>query len=100
VILLPDTPLVGHPKNEDGPNDKGILPAERVAERIRQRIAEAVLEIGENSIAITVSLGVAEYNPISTSIENVIDYADRALLQAKSRGRNIVYIWKSEEKLA
>ena len=100
VILLPDTPLVGHPKNEDGPNDKGILPAERVAERIRQRIAEAVLEIGENSIAITVSLGVAEYNPISTSIENVIDYADRALLQAKSRGRNIVYIWKSEENLA
>jgi len=99
IILLPETSLFGCEQSDD-PDCIETLPAKTVAERIRKTIAKQSFEIGQNSIKITVSLGVAERLPTDQSIENVIDYADQALLQAKNRGRNQIFVWKPEENLA
>ena len=100
VFLLPETPL-------KRPDDKTIdtseldpLPAQSVAERLRQKVADTTIATEFGKLSITVSLGVAEYTAAISDIEKVIDLADRALLQAKSQGRNRVVIWNPEEYIA
>jgi diguanylate cyclase (GGDEF)-like protein/PAS domain S-box-containing protein len=101
VILLPETPLRASPAAKGiTPAQPESLPAEIVAERLRQKIEQTSFEIGENSILIRISLGVAEFADGVIHIENLIDLADRALLQAKSQGRNRVVSWNSEVNLA
>jgi diguanylate cyclase (GGDEF)-like protein len=65
-----------------------IQAATRAAERIRQAIAETPLEIESNRIEITVSIGIATYQPQDQTIETILRRADDALLQAKHQGRN------------
>lgn len=57
------------------------------AERIRNALADLKINVGDQLISITVSLGVAELSPGMTSDE-LIEWADKALYQAKSEGRN------------
>jgi diguanylate cyclase (GGDEF)-like protein len=59
-----------------------------VAERIRNRIAKASLEVGEKIVTITVSIGIASYYPEDGSLDTILKRADLALYQAKARGRN------------
>jgi diguanylate cyclase (GGDEF)-like protein/PAS domain S-box-containing protein len=99
VIMLPETPLTRPPDQKIATRDLIPLPAQIVAERLRKTIAQESFEIGENSIKITISLGVAEFNTSDFSIENVIDHADQALLKAKNAGRNNVVIWNPEDNL-
>jgi diguanylate cyclase (GGDEF)-like protein len=76
VVLLPETSL----------HDAALI-----AERIRESIQDFVLEYEGLSLSITISLGVAQYDP-SRDItgKSVIDRADRALYMSKSAGRNRV----------
>jgi diguanylate cyclase (GGDEF)-like protein len=60
------------------------------AERIRAKVAEARYGDVEARIAVTVSIGVAEFRTDDTTGESVIARADRALYQAKHAGRNRV----------
>lgn len=73
--------MVTSPESEDA--------AVRIAERIRQRVAEAPIHIKDRAVPLTVSLGLVHV-PAGTQIdqETVIDRADRALLQAKRQGRD------------
>ncbi|HEU5088886.1 MAG TPA: sensor domain-containing diguanylate cyclase, partial [Roseiflexaceae bacterium] len=65
-----------------------------VAERLRQQIAEVPIPLGDREISITVSIGVAVRAEHSTlSLQTLLDYADKALYQAKSAGRNRVRLW-------
>jgi diguanylate cyclase (GGDEF)-like protein len=75
ALVLPGTSLDG---------------ARRVAEQVRQAIADAVAvgPAGE-SVRVTASLGVAEY-PTYTSIKALIETADTALYEAKRKGKNRV----------
>jgi diguanylate cyclase (GGDEF)-like protein len=98
--MLPETPLSRLANRDIATKDLYPLPAQIVAERLRQTIAEGTFEIGENSIKITISLGIAELEPSDFSIENVINHADQALLKAKNQGRNNVFIWDPEENFA
>jgi len=100
VILLPETPLLRPANNTLDTKDLDPLPAQIVAERLRHTFAQKALEINGNMIVITISLGIAEFSDADISIENVIDHADQALLQAKNMGRNRVITWYAEDNLA
>ena len=63
-----------------------------VAERIRGALADCKItrrSTGEELPGITVSIGVGQFQ-FGESMEDMIDRCDRALYQAKKRGRNVV----------
>ncbi|WP_163269792.1 PleD family two-component system response regulator [Chelativorans alearense] len=77
VVVMPDTELVV---------------AEKVAERIRAEIASGPFTTseGDNAIDVTASLGVASTRMPGDTVEALMKRADRALYEAKTRGRNRV----------
>ena len=79
VILLPNT----------RPSD-----AEMVAERVRQRVASlGIVHEGAPRSRLTVSLGVGHYAGASGVSEPLLfETADRALYEAKNRGRDCVVL--------
>jgi len=84
VILLPNT----------GPSD-----AEMVAERVRQRVASlGIVHDGSPQGRLTVSLGVGHCAHASDLSEPILfEVADRALYEAKSRGRDCVVLSQVRE---
>ncbi|KPK03482.1 MAG: hypothetical protein AMS20_10515, partial [Gemmatimonas sp. SG8_28] len=58
------------------------------AERIRAAVASRRLAPGVEDTRVTVSIGVAEFPTDGTTVDVIIDSADRALYVAKQRGRN------------
>jgi len=75
VIILPEVPAAG---------------ALVVAERIRACVAASPVIFKQTSIAVTVSLGVAENGKSSRSPETLLGEADEALYASKENGRNRV----------
>lgn len=63
------------------------------AERLRKLVSELTFENDEKDLKVTLSLGVAEYNPdkIANSGE-LVNRADKALYKAKKAGKNCVKI--------
>ncbi|MEW5976625.1 MAG: diguanylate cyclase [Acidobacteriota bacterium] len=60
-----------------------------VAERLRARMTESVIQIGESSIRVTASLGVAATNNTANlDTQTLLAVADEALYAAKNAGRN------------
>jgi diguanylate cyclase (GGDEF)-like protein len=85
AILLPAA-------NEDAALD--------LAERIRRAFAEAAGEVDGHTVMATVSIGVAAA-PIGThDLTGLLGRADRALYQAKERGRNRVAAHADDEPVA
>jgi diguanylate cyclase len=66
--------------------------SETVAEKLRQAVSEKVFIHQEIELTITMSFGVAPYQP-GQSLEDLIDHADRALYVSKESGRNRVTVW-------
>jgi diguanylate cyclase (GGDEF)-like protein len=64
-----------------------------LAERAREALAERPVEIGEISIALTLSVGAALAGDGFATPDSVVDAADRALYDAKAAGRNCVRVW-------
>lgn len=60
------------------------------AGRLRQRIADTLIETPTGAIGVTVSIGVAWGEDAATELNEAIDRADRALYRAKMNGRNRV----------
>ncbi|MEM5947212.1 diguanylate cyclase DgcA [Spirochaetia bacterium 38H-sp] len=78
AILLPNTSLES---------------AYYIANRIRENIENNVIVHNNTEMRITISLGVAQYDPIKDeSKEAFIERADKALYMAKEKGRNRVCI--------
>jgi two-component system cell cycle response regulator len=76
LVLLPSTPAGG---------------ARIAAERLRLAVSLNAVSLAEgNAIPITVSIGLASYE--DGSAEALIQRADKALYQAKARGRNRVEV--------
>ncbi|MCC2607312.1 GGDEF domain-containing protein [Planctobacterium marinum] len=63
--------------------------AHKVAERIRAQFQEAEFDVADGTLHKTVSIGLYEI-PQNSSFEAALDIADKALYQAKNRGRNCV----------
>jgi diguanylate cyclase (GGDEF)-like protein len=75
IVLLPETP------------PKGALD---VAERIRAAISATPLSFEGNPVPSSVSVGVASFPEDGRTLDILAARADRALYQAKQRGRNRV----------
>ena len=76
IIVLPDT---------------GLRPAIRIAERIRNEIAEKPVRHDRGEFHMTASMGVEVHLPgDERSAEELIDSVDRLLYRAKESGRNRV----------
>ncbi|MCF8031472.1 MAG: GGDEF domain-containing protein [Desulfarculaceae bacterium] len=58
-----------------------------VAERLRRRIEQESFPELDGDLKVTISIGVAEYQPNET-VDEVLKRADQALYQAKRTGRN------------
>lgn len=68
-----------------------------LAERIRSRIAGALVDHPDHTIHVTVSVGGSMASPTDRDIEDVIERADRALYEAKATGRNRVVVAAPDE---
>ncbi len=62
----------------------------RVADAVRERVVGAGRQQGFTDGEVSVSIGVAEYDPAAPQEGPLLDQADRALYLAKSAGRNTV----------
>lgn len=75
-IALPETPL------QD---------ARTIAERLREELAERTFESDKDgSFSVTCSIGLTEREPDDTHFEQTLKRADKALYDAKSRGRDCI----------
>ena len=63
--------------------------ATTTAERLRAAIENLTITCEENSVSVTTSIGVAEYQPDQT-LNALINQADKQLYLAKNKGRNRV----------
>jgi diguanylate cyclase (GGDEF)-like protein len=69
--------------------DTGRAGGWEVAERIRKKIQRAGFVLGERTVHVTVSLGVAGFDrEVDVTPETFIDRVDRALYASKQGGRN------------
>jgi diguanylate cyclase (GGDEF)-like protein len=75
AILLPGTPYAS---------------ALDLAERLRTTVENSSVKIGEHTVSITISLGVAPIHMSAKDTDGVMKNADLALYQAKHTGRNRV----------
>lgn len=73
IFLLPDT-------DEER--------AKAMAERLRYLISEREVIYNEMDIHITISVGIAIFDPRKDTLDDVINRADSALYQAKKMGKN------------
>jgi len=65
-----------------------------LAERLRVRVAgHAVALTADQTISLTVSIGLASYPEDKDSVQTLVSAADQALYIAKSAGRNRVCRW-------
>lgn len=65
--------------------------AYKIADRIRASIAEAELTLGNETVKLTISTGLATYSPpTSTTLESLVSEADEAMYAAKTTGKNKV----------
>lgn len=60
-----------------------------IAERMRETLQALEIEQGNQRLSITASFGIAQYQPAS-QIKDLFEQADKALYEAKRRGRNCV----------
>lgn len=60
------------------------------AERLRGCIAHHAIDTGDESLSVTISLGVTALSKNTPDLSSLINQADQALLLAKSAGRNCV----------
>jgi len=81
IVLLPETPPKG---------------AVDVAERIRKAVSATALALEGKSIDSSVSIGVACFPEDGRSLDALAARADRALYQAKQRGRNCVVRYSAQ----
>jgi len=75
VILLPNTSKSN---------------AIKLANKIREKTQEQILNINNNKISFTISVGVSIVNTTDTSFDNTLNKADKALYISKENGKNQV----------
>jgi diguanylate cyclase (GGDEF)-like protein/PAS domain S-box-containing protein len=72
--------------------------AEVVCERLRRDISSSSFIIDKKEIHCTISIGVSAINDADKTIDDLINHSDKALYDAKQKGRNRISIANSPEK--
>lgn len=72
-------------------SDADIALATQVAERVREALASHKVSYRGHDISVTASLGVAQWDGIS-NLDELFYQADKALYQAKEKGRNCIAV--------
>ncbi|MBK8172110.1 MAG: diguanylate cyclase [Sandaracinaceae bacterium] len=80
VLLLPETP---------------IATAAVIVERIRRAISEATVQVDEQRVPLTLSVGLAERKP-GELLDTLLRRSDEAVYEAKRAGRNCVVLARDE----
>ena len=78
IVLLPETVLEG---------------AAQAAERMKARITDQPIIVGEWQVEVSVCIGVAEIDERCLDLEALLERADQALYAAKRAGRGQVSLW-------
>ena len=65
--------------------------AQSVGERLRKAVENKLIQLENNSLKVTISMGIAQFNANETG-EQLFERADSALYMAKNNGRNQVII--------
>ena len=78
IFLLPETNLLG---------------GHQLAERLRARIMQEVIDTGSLHIAVSVSLGVAEIDDTCSDLTVLVQRADQALYATKRTNRGSITDW-------
>ncbi len=82
VVILPHTDLKG---------------AYKAAQRVCDAMPTETLQVKDETVSITVSIGVATYDPKDNKIDDILKRADLALFGAKKNGRNRVALMHDEQ---
>lgn len=69
-----------------------------LGERIREKIEEMSLNFQNQFINLTVSAGLASYPEDADDADNLLKYADHALYEAKSYGKNNIVIYSKHKR--
>ncbi|WP_280154808.1 diguanylate cyclase [Piscinibacter sp. XHJ-5] len=64
--------------------------AQHTSQRILRRVAADPVEVASGSVSVTVSIGIAVFDPLHDDIDSLLHRADTALYRAKANGRNRV----------
>jgi diguanylate cyclase (GGDEF)-like protein len=72
----------------------GLAQARKIAERMRGAVQKSKLDIDRNKVQVTLSLGVTQFQK-GEDLEQLLSRVDKALVQAKSGGRNLVAAQKA-----
>lgn len=81
------------------PPHRSVNQAIELAESIRQDIAQQEIQIKDNQIRFTVSIGVAYTNQQINNLDALLSSADRQLYAAKQTQRNCVHYPRSAEMI-
>jgi len=65
--------------------------AYKLCRELCDKVGDYLFQIGDNTFHVTLSIGIAQY-PTFLTTEDIVAAADRALYQAKAKGRNRVEI--------
>ncbi|MDR3593273.1 diguanylate cyclase [Clostridium sp.] len=69
--------------------------AMEIAERLRKKVETHEFNISDKvNLSITISIGVSTYPDTTNEINDLLEYADKALYEAKRTGRNKVVLYK------
>ena len=78
----------------EAPSSQALI----VSERLRNAIGNHVFVYEENSINITISIGIAQYPQDGHTIHELVARADKALYQCKHTGRNKVCLYSPDNQ--
>lgn len=67
--------------------------ASQAAERLRAVVADAPIDLGTETVYVTLSLGLTEFADEEDTLSSMLYRADQALYRAKNTGRNRVVLW-------
>ena len=90
IVILPQTTASG----DDEPYSSNPPPADVVAQRLGKTVCEAVIQVDDLDISVTISIGIAALSEDCGDIHQLIDRADQALYRAKQNGRNRSAVWE------
>ena len=65
-----------------------VISATEQAQRLCEQVRSLAVTVGDQTLSVTISLGIAQYNILKEDWQTFLSRADRALYQAKSNGRD------------